>query len=125
MVVESVTSIHRAGADIVLTDGWIRAFYSWYDDRPTEIAQSLTPETLVWLEAHPEWDPRIQLLPSGERAAALPTPGPLLSPCMPAPPASAIRAGPAGAPSPSWSKHSRAHRCSATATSGLLPMRWP
>ena len=30
-------------ADIVLTDGWIRAFYSWYDDRPTEIAQSLTP----------------------------------------------------------------------------------
>lgn len=58
-------------ADIVLTDGWIRAFYSWYDDRPTEIAQSLTPETLVWLEAHPEWDPRIQLLPSGERAAAL------------------------------------------------------
>jgi len=58
-------------ADIVLTDGWIRAFYSWYDDRPTEIAQSLSPETLVWLEAHPEWDPRIQLLDPSQRQEAL------------------------------------------------------
>ncbi|MFM7132776.1 MAG: zinc-dependent metalloprotease, partial [Planctomycetota bacterium] len=58
-------------ADIVLTDGWIRAFYSWYDDRPTEIAQSLSAETLVWLESHPQWDPRIQLLPVGERHEAL------------------------------------------------------
>jgi hypothetical protein len=58
-------------ADIVLTDGWIRAFYNWYDDRPVEVAQSLTQETLVWLESHPEWDPRIQLLPSAERRTAL------------------------------------------------------
>jgi hypothetical protein len=58
-------------ADIVLTDGWIRAFYSWYDDRPIEVATSLTPETLVWLEAHPQWDPRIQMLPLAERQSAL------------------------------------------------------
>ena len=55
----------------MLTDGWIRAFYNWYDDRPAEVAQSLTPETLVWLEAHPQWDPRIQLLPTSERQNAL------------------------------------------------------
>jgi len=58
-------------ADIVLTDGWIRAFYSWYDDRPIEMATSLTRESLVWLEQHPQWDPRIQLLPNADRAAEL------------------------------------------------------
>ena len=58
-------------ADIILTDGWIRAFYNWYEDRPIEQATSLTPETLVWLESHPQWDPRIQLLPSSDRAGAL------------------------------------------------------
>ena len=58
-------------ADIVLTDGWIRAFYAWYDDRPIEVATSLTPETLVWLESHPQWDPRLQLLPASERQNAL------------------------------------------------------
>lgn len=58
-------------ADIVLTDGWIRAFYSWYDDRPIEMATSLTPEALVWLEQHPQWDPRIALLPRSERQVEL------------------------------------------------------
>ena len=58
-------------ADIILTDGWIRAFYNWYDDRPMEAAMSLGPESLAWLEAHPEWDPRVQLVPPMERAAVL------------------------------------------------------
>jgi Met-zincin/Domain of unknown function (DUF5117) len=58
-------------ADIVLTDGWIRAFYSWYDDRPIEQATSLTRDTLIWLEQHPQWDPRIQLLAHSERQAVL------------------------------------------------------
>ncbi len=58
-------------ADIVLTDGWIRAFYNWYEDKPSEVTTSLTPETLVWLEAHPQWDPRVQLLPAAERQAML------------------------------------------------------
>ena len=48
-------------ADVVLTDGWIRAFYSWYEDRPQEQATSLTPEALAWLEDYPQWDPRIIL----------------------------------------------------------------
>ena len=58
-------------ADIVLTDGWIRAFYNWYEDKPSEVTTSLTPDTLVWLESHPQWDPRVQLLPIGERQAML------------------------------------------------------
>jgi hypothetical protein len=58
-------------ADIVLTDGWIRAFYNWYDDRPSEMTQSLTAESLVWLESHPQWDPRLQLLSTAERQEVL------------------------------------------------------
>lgn len=58
-------------ADIILTDGWIRAFYNWYEDRPMEAAMSLTPEARVWLEAHPEWDPRVQLVPPAERSSVL------------------------------------------------------
>ena len=58
-------------ADIILTDGWIRAFYNWHEDRPMEAAMSLTPETLSWLESHPQWDPRVQLVPPMQRAAVL------------------------------------------------------
>lgn len=58
-------------ADIVLTDGWIRAFYQWYEERPMDMAMSMTPDTLVWLESHPEWDPRLQLLPPVERDVVL------------------------------------------------------
>ncbi|MFO0828151.1 MAG: zinc-dependent metalloprotease [Phycisphaerales bacterium] len=58
-------------ADIVLTDGWIRAFYSWYEERPMDMAMSLTPDSLVWLESHPEWDPRLQLLPPVQRDEVL------------------------------------------------------
>jgi hypothetical protein len=54
-------------ADIVLTDGWIRAFYNWYDERPLDMAQGLSAESLVWLEKHPEWDPRLTLLDPLER----------------------------------------------------------
>jgi hypothetical protein len=35
------------------------------------MATSLTAETLVWLEQHPQWDPRLQLLPRAERQAEL------------------------------------------------------
>jgi hypothetical protein len=54
-------------ADIVLTDGWIRAFFGDYEGRPSAEIESLTPETLTWLEEFPQWDPRIQLLPPAER----------------------------------------------------------
>jgi hypothetical protein len=49
-------------ADIVLTDGWIRAF--WYEANeflPQIAMEGMSPETLQWLERHPEWDPRVRL----------------------------------------------------------------
>ena len=58
-------------ADVVLTDGWIRAFYNWYEEKPMDTAQSLSADTLTWLERHAEWDPRIQLLAPGARQAVL------------------------------------------------------
>ncbi|MFK7961734.1 MAG: zinc-dependent metalloprotease [Phycisphaerales bacterium] len=58
-------------ADIVLTDGWIRAFYGQWEDRPAEEMDVLSPETRAWLEDYPQWDPRIQLLPPNERAEVL------------------------------------------------------
>jgi hypothetical protein len=50
-------------ADVVLTDGWIRAYWGWYNEQaPAEVAvESMSPETLKWLEDYPEWDPRILL----------------------------------------------------------------
>lgn len=58
-------------ADVVLTDGWIRAFYNWYDQRPQEAAESLTPEAWKWLEAYPQWDPRLVLAHPAERDGIL------------------------------------------------------
>ncbi|MSR40389.1 MAG: DUF5117 domain-containing protein [Phycisphaerales bacterium] len=58
-------------ADVVLTDGWIRAFYNWYEEKPMDTAQSLSADTLTWLEKHAEWDPRIQLLAPSARQTAL------------------------------------------------------
>ncbi len=49
-------------ADIVLTDGWIRHF--WFQANeflPQVAAEALSPETLQWLESHPNWDPRVRL----------------------------------------------------------------
>ena len=50
-------------ADIILTDGWIRAFYRWFEERPGELAMSLDANALVWLEDQPQWDPRVMMLP--------------------------------------------------------------
>lgn len=55
-------------ADIVLTDGWIRAFENQYDQVMPKIAmQGMTPETLAWFAEHPNWDPRIRLAPPSQR----------------------------------------------------------
>jgi len=49
-------------ADIILTDGWIRAFWRWYnEDMPQTAVEGMTDETLLWFEEHPEWDPRLLL----------------------------------------------------------------
>ncbi len=59
-------------ADIVLTDGFIRGFYTRYHDIIPQVAmENFSPEALAWLEAHPSWDPRIRLLPPAERRRAI------------------------------------------------------
>ncbi|MBY0588495.1 zinc-dependent metalloprotease [bacterium] len=49
-------------ADIVLTDGWIRAY--WRDFNyvlPNLAMEGFSAETLAWIEKRPMWDPRIRL----------------------------------------------------------------
>ncbi len=49
-------------ADIILTDGWIRAYWGWFYEQAPELAvENFSAETLMWLEDHPEWDPRMLL----------------------------------------------------------------
>ncbi|MBN2592858.1 MAG: zinc-dependent metalloprotease [Sedimentisphaerales bacterium] len=55
-------------ADIILTDGWIRHFWTNYHEIMPEIAmEGMNPETLAWLQDHPNWDPRIRLAPPAQR----------------------------------------------------------
>jgi len=57
-------------ADIVLTDGWIRAYWRWYSQIPKaeEAMATLTPSDIQWLEDYPEWDPRIRTASPTEQA---------------------------------------------------------
>ena len=49
-------------ADIVLTDGWIRHWWSNYNDIIPQIAmEGVTPETMEWMYQNPQWDPRVRL----------------------------------------------------------------
>ncbi|MBL8892335.1 MAG: zinc-dependent metalloprotease [Planctomycetaceae bacterium] len=49
-------------ADIILTDGWIRAFQTQFQKQMPKIAMDgMSPETLAWLAENPEWDPRVRL----------------------------------------------------------------
>lgn len=55
-------------ADVVLTDGWIRAFWYQYSKTLPDIAmEGMGPDALAWLEAHPNWDPRIRMAAPSER----------------------------------------------------------
>ena len=55
-------------ADIVLTDGWIRAFESQFEKvMPKIMTQGMTPETLSWFAEHPNWDPRLRLAAPSQR----------------------------------------------------------
>lgn len=59
-------------ADVVLTDGWIRHF--WFQANeflPQAAMEGLTPETLRWLDEHPDWDPRVRLASPRERERLL------------------------------------------------------
>ncbi|MBC8523588.1 zinc-dependent metalloprotease, partial [PVC group bacterium] len=57
-------------ADIVLTDGWIRAYWKWYSRIPKaqEAMETMTPADIQWLEDYPQWDPRIRTADSIEQA---------------------------------------------------------
>ncbi|MHC4976601.1 MAG: zinc-dependent metalloprotease [Planctomycetota bacterium] len=55
-------------ADILMNDGWLRGAVSRYDKVLSAMAiETLSPETLSWLDSNPEWDPRIQLANPAER----------------------------------------------------------
>lgn len=49
-------------ADIILTDGWIRAYWKDFNYLLPEMAmEGFTPETLGWLAERPQWDPRVRM----------------------------------------------------------------
>ena len=55
-------------ADVILTDGWIRHWWTQFNEIMPEIAmEGIAPETLAWLQDHPNWDPRIRLTPPAQR----------------------------------------------------------
>jgi hypothetical protein len=55
-------------ADIVLTDGWIRAFWTFANEVIPDLAmESMNPQTLAWLESRPQWDPRVRLASPSQR----------------------------------------------------------
>jgi hypothetical protein len=57
-------------ADIILTDGWIRHWWTQYNDLLPKIAvEGMAPETMDWLVENPSWDPRVLLAPPRQRAA--------------------------------------------------------
>ncbi|MCA9214869.1 MAG: zinc-dependent metalloprotease, partial [Planctomycetales bacterium] len=56
-------------ADIILTDGWIRAYERQFSELLPKLAmQGHSPNTLAWLNDHPNWDPRVLLAQPTERA---------------------------------------------------------
>jgi len=59
-------------ADVLMNDGWVRASVRIYENvLASMVSETLAPETLSWLDARPQWDPRLQLLPPGERSVKM------------------------------------------------------
>ena len=59
-------------ADIILTDGWIRHFWTQYHEILPDVAmEGYSPKTLAWLHQNPKWDPRVRLAPPERRAEIL------------------------------------------------------
>ncbi|UCC96444.1 MAG: zinc-dependent metalloprotease [Phycisphaerales bacterium] len=55
-------------ADVIMTDGWIRHWWTTFHEIMPEIAmEGMNPETLAWLQDHPNWDPRVRLTPPAQR----------------------------------------------------------
>jgi hypothetical protein len=59
-------------ADVVLTDGWIRHYEKQFNEVLPKLAmEGFSPQTLAWLNVHPNWDPRILIAPPSERPRLL------------------------------------------------------
>jgi len=59
-------------ADIILTDGWIRHYWTQYHEILPDLAvEGYSPKTLAWLYKNPKWDPRVRLAPSSNRESLL------------------------------------------------------
>ena len=59
-------------ADIILTDGWIRHWWSQYNELLPQVAlEGYAPQTLTWLEQNPRWDPRLRLASPQKREEIL------------------------------------------------------
>lgn len=55
-------------ADVVMNDGWIRAYALQFDRIiPTIATEGFAPETLAWLDENPQFDPRISFAPAADR----------------------------------------------------------
>lgn len=55
-------------ADIILTDGWIRHWWTQCEEiLPKFAMEGYSPETLAWLNDNPRWDPRIRLASPNKR----------------------------------------------------------
>lgn len=59
-------------ADVILTDGWIRHYWTQYHEvLPDVTLEGYSPESLAWLYRHPSWDPRVRLSAPADRAKLL------------------------------------------------------
>ncbi|MBL8990504.1 MAG: zinc-dependent metalloprotease, partial [Phycisphaerae bacterium] len=59
-------------ADVVLTDGWIRAFWREANEIIPDLAmRGSSPELIAWLDENPQWDPRVRLAPPERRDEVL------------------------------------------------------
>jgi hypothetical protein len=55
-------------ADIILTDGWIRHWWTQFHEAIPQVAiEGMNAETLTWLWKNPQWDPRVRLAPPAKR----------------------------------------------------------
>ncbi len=59
-------------ADIILTDGWIRHWWTNFNDIVPQLAmEGMPPDTMEWLYQNPQWDPRIRLTAPDKRQKML------------------------------------------------------
>ena len=59
-------------ADVLMNDGWLRyAVMQYQNVLPQTAMETFGPETLAWIEDHPNWDPRVRLAAPDEREGVL------------------------------------------------------